>query len=193
MSNFLIYSLSGGIYVEESLQSVWWSIWVLKRRHVCTVVWYRLKKFEIPGELLLQSYETGKPSLLPKPQVFHLLSGDKNAIFIKLFSELNAMADGKYSSSVHLSCPPQQTFYPANAQFTSSHIPWRRGRIFGNSLTGDYLCLACWSLLVMWPGRSPLNPISISHSSLALFISQLLGTFLCSYSYCEACSLSSSQ
>lgn len=106
---------------------------------MCTVVWYRLKKFEIPGELLLQSYETGKPSLLPKPQVFHLLSGDKNAIFIKLFSELNAMADGKYSSSVHLSCPPQQTFYPANAQFTSSHIPWRRGRIFGNSLTGDYL------------------------------------------------------
>lgn len=135
----------------------------------------------------------GKPSLLPEPQIFHLLSGDKNATFIKLFSELNAMADGKSSSSVHLSCPPQQTFYPANAQFTSSHIPWRRGRIFGNSLTGDYLCLACWSLLVMWPGRSPLNPVSISHSSLALFISQLLGTFLCSYSYCEACSLSSSQ
>lgn len=102
-----------------------------------------------------------------EPQVFNLFYGDKNATLLKLLSELNEMVDVKHLFSIN---PPPHTihnrlrrqlpFYPVNAQFTSSHIPWKCGRNFGKPLTGDYLCLVCWSLLVMWPGRSPLTLLS---------------------------------
>lgn len=99
---------------------------------------------------------------------------------MKLFSELNEMADVEYLFSVIF--PPlysrlwrQPPFYPVKAQFTSSHIPWRCGRIFGKPLTGDYL----FGLLVLvsdvtWH-VSP-HPVLVSHNSLALFISHLLET-----------------
>lgn len=50
------------------------------------------------------------------------------------------------------------------------------GGNFGKPLTGDYSCLVCWSLLVMWPGRSP-HPVLLSHSSLAIFINHFLEIF----------------
>ena len=102
-----------------------------------------------------------------EPQVFNLFYGDKNATLLKLLSELNEMVDVKHLFSINPPSPPphnrlrrQLPFYPVNAQFTSSHIPWKCGRNFGKPLTGDYLCLVCWSLLVMWPGRSPLTLLS---------------------------------
>lgn len=104
--------------------------------------------------------------LLSEPQAFHLLYGDKNATLIKLYLKFSEMADVKY-----LFTGRQLRFYPGSAQFTSSHIPWRCGRTFGEAFNRG---LFTFGLLVpvgdvTW--QTSTLPVPISHSSLAFFIS----------------------